>query len=295
MQSSEDEGMYASTTPTSAFTSAQTTPERPTSLLTPIDEFQRATPPSRRKAKPNIKDNKCDWGSETIPLQLKHIESRGDGPILFDRPDPVDELPLVSRRTLIPRRIQKKIQKPITESHTIISGFKPIFDLKKGTPTREQIAEHIDFSNNMYVGKYSIGLQRSCLQCVVANLPCDKDWACSRCIRHGQRDMCLTQRDLGIQERLRIGIEEYPYVILVRRHDESDEIWEKKRRLEKKLLNILQERCDRNNWVMPGDRRRMGVCSGKKRFETRAFEVDDIRGRGWKMNIVVGDELRMPI
>jgi hypothetical protein len=294
-QSSEDEGMYPSTVPTSAFTSTQTTPERPTSLSNTVIKIQRTTPPSERKAEPSGKFNEDAGYFESIQWPTKSIEPKDHRPTLFDRSPPFHRPPATSKHSRIPRRTQISKHNPSSDSSRTAGGFKPIFDLRKETPSREQIAEHIDFSNVIYIGTRTIGLQRACLQCVLANLPCDKGWACSRCIRHGQGEMCLVQRDLGIQEKMRIGIEQHSYVVLVRRHDECNEIWEKKKNLEKELLEILQERCDKRNWVLPGDRRNMGGFSTRKRFDTRTFEVDDVRGKGWKMNIVVGDELMMPI
>jgi hypothetical protein len=304
LQSSEDEGMYNSTAPTSAFTSANSTPEKPTTIPSPALKLLKASLKLKAELGVNAKPTEEAESWVATPKSMlktpgvqtvaKHRTLDIDVPTAIDDVTPISQPTPSCRRTSIPRRARVDAQRPVKDSPKA-GGFKPIFNLNKMTPTREQIAAHINFANPVYVGKLSIGLQRPCLQCVMANLPCDRGWKCSRCVRHGHGEMCLVQRDLGIQEKLIIGIEQYPYIALVRGRDEGDEIWEKKRALEAELLDILQKRCDRLNWVLPGDRRRKGGCLRRKRIETRAFEVDGLRGKMWVADIVVEDDMRVPL
>jgi hypothetical protein len=291
MQSSEDEEASPSTAPTSAPISAQTTPEKVIGASTP--DFKRTTSSSSKyelganiESSTNLDKTPRIIQNNTIPEQ--------DEPTLQALESPSSNAKLRFRRCIqIPRRTQTN-SSPLVTTENTSAGFKPIFDLRKRTPTREEIAAHIDFSNKIFVGEVSIGLQRNCLQCVVANLPCDKAWPCSRCARHGRGELCLVQRDLGIKEKMIIGIDEHPYVALVRRSIESDEIWEMKKNLEAQLLDVLQEKCDKANWVLPTDRRKTGGFLKRTKWCTRAFEVDNVRGKQWEPDFVV-DELMMPI
>ncbi|KAF2434879.1 hypothetical protein EJ08DRAFT_657088 [Tothia fuscella] len=175
------------------------------------------------------------------------------------------------------------------------SGFEPVFDFCQTTPPRKEIYKHIDFSNPLYVRKYNLlMLQRPCLQCVIKNLPCDQGLpGCSRCIRAGQEHMCLVQRDLGIDEKARLGFIHLPFVALARR-GESDELWNEKLKLEEELLELLQERCDRQAWVLPVNDGRMAGYLADNRWDSRAYEVDEVRGREWKEQDWHG-ELQIPL
>jgi hypothetical protein len=292
--SSEDEGFYNSSAPTSANTSANSTPEK--SATTQNLAFKLFKAPSKLRLELGADDQPTQEtvNNRSLRTAVKPRTLDIDVPTAIDDLSPISKPLPASRRTHIRRRSRINLQGPAKES-TKAGGFKPIFNLNKMTPTREQIAAHINFSNPIYVGKLTVSLQRPCLQCVVANMPCDRGWACSRCTRHGYGEMCLVQRDLGIQEKLLIGIEQYPYIVLVRHRDEEDEKWEKKKALEAELLEVLQDKCDRRNWVIPGDKRRKGGFMGRKRIETRAFEVDNCRGRMWVTDIVAEDNLRVPL
>jgi hypothetical protein len=88
-----------------------------------------------------------------------------------------------------------------------------------------------------------------CLQCVLSNLPCDyKMPHCSRCLR--KDTPCLAQRPCFHDEKECLGIGLISGFKLLRLW-ETDEEWKDKMVLEEKLMNELQGKIERANWVVP--------------------------------------------
>lgn len=147
------------------------------------------------------------------------------------------------------------------------SGWSPpsmigeaVFDISETrmTPPRKQVYKHIDFCplelfHNRGIGRRYVILEQDCLQCVLKNMKCDDFHpCCKRCIRSGDAPHCIRQRRLASWELEQLGLEDVSgYTVLIRMPEDSDEVWSEKLRKEELLLEELEERIDRRNWVMP--------------------------------------------
>ncbi|KAF2404230.1 hypothetical protein EJ06DRAFT_578912 [Trichodelitschia bisporula] len=143
------------------------------------------------------------------------------------------------------------------------------------TPNRRTLNTPFEHQTPLY-SPSAIFLQVPCLQCVLKRLPCDQRLpSCSRCRRAGDGAVCLVQRVITHQERedWGVGFGLARYVTLVRLGEGEGE-WGEKKGVEEVLLERLQERLDRENWVLPVNDGRMGAfvpfCGGRV--------VDEVRG-----------------
>ena len=81
-----------------------------------------------------------------------------------------------------------------------------------------------------------------------------------------------------------LGLEKVPrYTVLTRLPEDSDEAWGEKLRREDILLEELQERIDRRNWVMPIND---GVEDIFDEDEIQGRELCEERGKIWKYQYV---------
>ncbi|QDS70176.1 hypothetical protein FKW77_006306 [Venturia effusa] len=192
----------------------------------------------------------------------------------------------------------QSVEDPTTWTPPPMTG-PPIFNLTKTrmTPPRSEVYKHIDltplalFHRRSSTRRYVI-LEQDCLQCRLKNLPCD-DYhpSCKRCQRSGDAPYCLRQRRLASWELRQLGLEKVRgYTVLIRLPEDGDDVWAEKLRREEGLLEVLQERVDRENWVFPVDD---GVVDGFDEGAVRGREVCEGRGGIWRYRFVDDAELRI--
>jgi hypothetical protein len=177
-----------------------------------------------------------------------------------------------------------------------------IFNLSKTlhAPSRKQVYRYVDFQPTHYFfgsGQYrNVQRRRPCLQCVLKDIQCDQRIpSCTRCVRSGSSSHCLIQRRLASWEIRRLGLQEIDYIVPVRLPEDNDTIWAEKLEIEEGLLEQLQERIDKRNWVYPvNDGGRGGYELGDRRNEVRGQEVDEERGRLWEYK-TMENELMVPL
>lgn len=73
------------------------------------------------------------------------------------------------------------------------------------------------------------------------------------------------------------------YTVLIRLPEDEDEVWREKLRREEVALEVLRERFDRGNWVLPIDDGVRGVFD---EGSVRGGEICEKRGGIWRYRFV---------
>lgn len=117
----------------------------------------------------------------------------------------------------------------------------------------------------------------SCLQCLLAYLPCSRTLpACSRCIRNA-RSPCLLHRLPFLNEQvLPAARSAVGRSALVKMPGESEDAWVVRNEEEGRLMAVWRERVDRGNWVLPVWGEVDGGMGKRQSVESEGFRMVDM-------------------